>query len=115
MVAALNAGIHVDGGIVVAWGVRKACERRSLIERQILRVLVEVGDGSRFDAVGAMPIVNGVQIHVEDLVFGVGLFHLNGYVGLAHLALERVVELLVRKDRVTYKLLRDGRRAFGAA
>ena len=78
-------------------------------------MLVEVGDACGLDAVGAMTVVDRVEVHQQDLFLGVGLLHLDGDVGLADLALEGLLELLVRQDRVAHELLGDGRGALGAA
>ena len=78
-------------------------------------MLIKVGDARRLDAVGALAVVDGVEVHHEDLVLGVRLLHLDGDVGLADLALERALKLLVGQDRVAHQLLRDGRGALGAA
>ena len=70
---------------------------------------------ARVRSVGAVAVVNGVQVHVEDLVLGVLLLHLHGDVGLAHLALEGAVELLVGEHCVAHELLVDGGGALGTA
>ena len=115
VVAALLGGVDVDDRVVVAGRVRDAREGRRLVERQLARVLIKVGDARRLDAVGALAVVDGVEVHHEDLVLGVRLLHLDGDVGLADLALERALKLLVGQDRVAHQLLRDGRGALGAA
>ncbi len=62
-----------------------------------------------------MAVVDGVEVHVEDLVFGEDLLHLDGDPSLANLTLDGVVELLLRQDGVAHELLSDGRGALGAA
>ena len=62
-----------------------------------------------------MAIVNGVEVHHEDLVFGVHVLHLDGDIGLAHLTLDGRVELLLLQDGVAHQLLGDGRGSFVAA
>ena len=114
-VAALDGGLGVLGGVVVGRRLRQAHEQRGLGQGQVLGVLVEVGDGGGLDAVGGVAVVDGVEVHHQDLFLGVRLLHLDGDVGLAHLALEDLLELLVREDRVAHELLRDGGRALGAA
>ena len=107
-VASAHAVLGIAERVVEGGGVRQADERRGLGDAQLARVLVEVRDARGLDAVGAVAVVDGVHVHVEDLVFGVHLLHLDGDVGFADLALERHLELLVREDRVSYQLLRDG-------
>ena len=62
-----------------------------------------------------MAKVDSVEVHHEDLFFGVDLLHLDGDVCLADLTLERVVKLLVGEDRVAHELLGDGGSALVAA
>ena len=114
-VAALLGGLRVLQGVVHGRRLRKSAQRRRLGEREVLRVLVEVGDGGGLDAVCAVAKVDRVEVHVQDLLLREHLLHLDGDVGLAHLALERHVELLVREDRVSHQLLGDGGGALGAA
>ena len=106
-VAAVLAVLVVDEGVVVGGGVGDAHERRGLVEREVGGALVEVGDGRGLDAVGAVAVEDGVEVHVEDLFLRVRLLHLNGDVGLADLAAQGVLELLVREDRPADELLRD--------
>ena len=115
LVATSHRGLGVLGGIEVRRGLRQAHEQRGLGERELGGALVEVGDARGLDAVGAMAVVDGVEVHHEDLVLGEHLLHLDRDVGLAHLAAEGVVKLLVGEDRVANELLRDGGGAFGAA
>ena len=115
LVAALEAGAGVHGRVVVGGRVGQADERGGLGQREVARVLVEVGLACGLDAVGAVAVVDGVEVHHQDLVLGVHLLHLDGDVGLAHLALEGLVELLVGQDGVAHELLGDGGGALGAA
>ena len=105
----MTGGSYFDGG------VGEADEQRRLGEREVFGALGEVGLGRRLDAVGAVAVVDGVEIHHEDVVLGVDLLHLDGDVGLADLALDRGVELLLGEDRVAHELLRDGRSTLVAA
>ncbi len=106
-VAARDAVLGVAERVVEGGGVRQAHERGGLGEGQLVRVLIEVRDARGLDAVGRVAVVDGVHVHVENLVFGVHLFHLDGDVGLAHLALERHLELLVGENGVSHQLLGD--------
>ncbi len=88
MVAALGGGLHIDDGVVIAGRLGQARERGRLVQGELARVLIEIGDARGLDAVGALAVVDGVEIHHQDLIFGVGLLHLDGDIGLADLALE---------------------------
>ena len=114
-VAALEGKIGVDGGVVARGRIGQAHQKRCLGKREVEGVLGEVRLGRCLDAVGAVAVVDGVEVHHENLFFGVDLLHLEGEVGLADLALERVVKLLVGEDGVAYELLGDGRGALVAA
>ena len=114
-VAALLCGVRMHRGIVVGGRLGQADERGRLGEGEVARVLVEVDDARGLDAIGTVAVVDGVEVHVEDLVLRVLLLHLDGDVGLADLALYRVIELLVREDGVAHELLGDRGRTLGAA
>ena len=114
-VAARLARLGVLQRVVGRRGLRDADERGRLHEGKVGRVLGEVGLRGGLDAVGAAAVVDGVQVHEQDLVFGVLLFQLHGDVDLAHLALERDLVHLVEQDGVAHELLRDGGRALLAA
>ena len=107
-VAALQAVVRVVDGVVVGGRLRNAHERGRLVQREILGVLGEVTLGGSLDAVGARAVVDGVQVHEQDLVFGVLLLQLLGDVHLADLALEGDVAHLVGQDGVAHELLGDG-------
>ena len=77
-------------------------------------MLGEVHFACGLDTVGAVPVVDRVEVHGEDLVFREDLLHLQGDPGLADLTLDGVVELLLRQNGVAHQLLGDGRRALGA-
>ena len=115
LVAALDGDLGVDRGVVVGGGVGQADEQRGLGECEVAGVLGEVGLGGGLDAVRAVAVVDAVEVHHQDLVLGVDLLHLQGDEGLADLALDGLVELLLRQDGVAHELLGDGRGALGAA
>ena len=114
-VPALCRCFGVRERIVGGRRLREAGERRCLGKRQVGSILVEIRDRGSLDAVCAMAVVDGVEVHHEDLVLRVRLLHLDGDIGLADLALDRVVELLVGEHRVAHELLRDRGSALGAA
>ena len=114
-VAALDGEVGVDRGVVGARGVGQAHEEGGLGEGEVVCGLREVGLGCGLDAVGAVAVVDGVEVHHQDLVFGVDLLHLDRDEGLADLALDGDVELLLGEDRVAHELLGDGGGTLGAA
>ena len=83
-------------------------EERGLRDRQLLRAVAEVGEGSLLDAVGAVPEVDRVQVLLQDPLLRPVLraLELPGEGGLAHLPGDR---LLVAFERVLDELLRDRR------
>ena len=114
-VATLGCEVGVHRGVIARGRVGKAHEQRRLGEREVGGALGEICVRRGFDAVGAVTKVDGVEVHHQDLVFGVDLLHLEGEIRLAHLALDSHVELLVGEDRVAHELLGDGGCALGAA
>ena len=82
-----------------------AGQQRTLLHRQRLDGLVEVGGGGGGDTVGAAAEVDGVEVGLEDLVLGPLVRHLGGDDDLFGLAL---VGGRVTDHRVLDVLLRDG-------
>ena len=107
-VAALLGKIGVHRGVVGARSVGNAHQERGLRQGEVGAVLAEVGVRRRLDAVGAVSVVDGVEVHLEDVVLGEDLLHLDGDPGLADLAFDGLVELLLGEDGVAHELLRDG-------
>ena len=58
-------------------------------------MLVEVDNTCCFNTVSTITVVNGVEVHIKNLVFSKLLLHLNGDVSLADLTLQRTLKLLV--------------------
>ncbi len=91
----------------------QAGEERSLRERELGEVgLPEVRLGGGLHAVGLVPVVDLVEVELEDLLLGVGVRHLDREDALADLSLERD---LVTNDPSFHELLRDGRRSAAPA
>ena len=63
--------------------------------------------GSGFDAVAAIAVIDGVEVHEKNLVFRVDLLEFDGEIDFAHLALDRDVGHLVGDDGVAHILLRN--------
>ena len=112
LVAARQCQIGIDRGVVLRRRVGKADEQRGFAQGEVGGALGQVGLGCGLDAVGAVAVIDGVEVHHEDLVFGVHVLHLDGDVGLAHLTLDGRVELLLLQDGVAHQLLGDSRGAF---
>ena len=104
----------VDKRVVERRGLRNAHKRCRLGKREIRGILREVALRRGLDAVGAVTVVDGVEVHEQNLVFRVLLLKLHRQVHLAHLALEGDVVHFVDEDGVAHKLLGDGGRAFAA-
>ena len=77
-------------------------------------MLVEVDNTCCFNTVSTITVVNGVEVHIKNLVFSKLLLHLNRDVSLADLTLQRTLKLLVGKNSVTNKLLRNSGSTFAA-
>ena len=111
-VASLDAVFGIVNRIVVAWGLRYADQCRSLGDSEILGALRIVQARCSLDAVGTLAVVNGVEVHLKDLVLRVHRLKLNGDVGLAHLTFEGRLLRLIGEDGVADELLGDGGSAF---
>ena len=114
LVATGEGTFGVHRGVEVGGRVGQAHEQRRFGERELAGMLGEVHFACGFDTVGAVPVVDCVEVHGEDLVFREDLLHLQGDPGLADLTLDGVVELFLRQNGVAHQLLGDGRRALGA-
>ena len=89
--------------------LRQPSEERGLRERELRKIgLSEIGQRRGFDAVGLVPVVDLVEVELEDLLLRVRPRDLDGEDGLADLALEAD---LAADDPLLHELLRDGRRA----
>ena len=77
-------------------------------------MLVEVDNTCCFNTVGTITVVNGVEVHIKNLVLSKLLLHLNRDVSFADLTLQRALKLLVRKNGITNKLLRNSGSTFAA-
>ena len=75
-------------------------------------MLVEVDNTCCFNTVSTITVVNGVEVHIKNLVFSKLLLHLNRDVSLADFTLQRALKLLVRKNGITNKLLRNSGSTF---
>ena len=114
-VAALRAVLGIVDRVVVRWRLGNAHKRRRLRNGELACVLREVALRCRLDAIGARTVVDRVQIHEQDVVFGVLLLKLDRDIRLANLTFDRDVVHLRRENRVAHELLRDGRCAFQVA
>ena len=114
-VAAGQRQVGVNRGVVLRRRIGKADQQRSFAQGEVGGGLGQIGLGCRLDAVSSMTVVDGVEVHHEDIVFGVHILHLDGDIGLADLTLDGRVELFLLQDSVADQLLGDGRRALVAA
>ena len=113
-VAALLAVVGVVDGVVVGRALRNADKRGGLGQGKVLGVHGIVALGRGLDAVGALTVVDGVQVHLQDVLLGVDFLQLDGDVRLAHLALQGRFLRFISQDGVAHELLRDGGSAFAA-
>ena len=100
--------LAADEGVVLRGVVRDADDARALGEREILRLLAEVGLGGGVDAVAPLAEVDDVQVPLHDLFLIIGLLKLERLEDLEQLALHGDIVLL---GEVFDELLRDGRAA----
>ena len=105
---------RIERGIVVRGRLRDAREQRGFRQRQLVGRLREVAARSGLDAVGAGAVVNRVEVHVQDVVFGMALLDFRGDEHLAGFALQRDIVHLAGEDGVAHELLGDGGCAFDA-
>ena len=97
-----------DEGVVLRGVVRDADDARALGEREVLRLLAEVGLGGSVDAVAALAEVDDVEVPLHDLFLIIGLLEFERLEDLEQLALHGDIVLL---GEVFDELLRDGRAA----
>ena len=106
---------HVDGfaeGVVAAGILGHARQEDALTVGEVFGALVEVEPGGLDEALGAVPVVDLVEVHLQDLLLGVLLFEVQGQLGFLELAIQgpgRTQELVLDQ------LLGDGRAALGHA
>ena len=115
LVAAGQRQVGINRGVVLRGRVGKADQQRGLAQGEVGGGFGQIGLGGGLDAICSMAVVDGVEVHHEDLVFGVHILHLDGDIGLAHLTLDGRVELFLLQDGVANQLLGDGRCALVAA
>ena len=101
--------VVTDNRVVQRRRLDEAREKSRLRRRQILCVLVEICARRRADPVRAVAEVHAVQVHAEDLVFGVALLEHDRQDDLLDLARQR---FLRREQLDLHQLLRDGAAAF---
>ena len=114
-VAPVESVLGVQRRVVHGRRLGNARQKGSFGKREVGGRLREIAARGGFDAIGTITVVDGVQVHVQDFVFGVHLLELGGDVNLAHLALHRDVVHLVGKDGVAHELLGDRGRALETA
>ena len=95
----------MDDRVVQRRRLYEAREKSGLRRGQVLRVLVEICARRRADPVRAVTEVHAVQVHPENLVFGVALLERNCQDDLLDLACYR---FLRREQLDLHQLLRNG-------
>ena len=107
-VATIERIVGVDDRVVHCGRIRNADERRGLSNSEVTRIHRVIMLRRSLDAVAVVAIVDGVQIHHQNLVFGINLFHLFGERHLANFTLDGNLVHLGRQDGIAHILLRDG-------
>ena len=107
-VAALLAVVGIVDGVVVGRALRNADKGGSLSQSKILGIYRVIALGSGLDAISTLTVVDGVQVHLQDLLLGVDLLQFHSDVRLAHLALQRGFLGFIGQYCVAHELLRDG-------
>ena len=93
---------------VIVRTVRKACQHRTLREREILHILPEIHMRRGLDAIAALTEIDLVHVHFQDLLLGVLVFDLKSQHHFEQLSFQR---LLLREEGIARELLGDGRTA----
>ena len=106
-VAALDAGLRVLFRVEPGRRLRDADKGGCLCQGQVLRRLLEIVVCSGLDPIAPVTVVDGVQVHVEDLFLRVLLLELQCKFRFAGLSLECDVRRLFRQRRVAHELLGD--------
>ena len=112
LVASRDRAARVVERVVDRRRLRQACEQRRLRQRQLPRMPREVRLRRRFDAVGVVPVVDGVEIAGEDLVLRPAAAQLDRETRFLDLPLEGA---LAPRVAVPHELLRDRRPPFDEA
>ena len=108
-VAALHGAFGVAHRAESGRGVHHAGHQGTLLEVQVLWVLVEEGLGRRTDAIGVVPEGHRVEVHGDDLVFRVVVFELGGGDPFLELAKHQLglAQVLAAGKQVLGQLLGD--------
>ena len=102
-------------GIQVAGALRQPGQKAGLRQVEPASRGPEVGLRGSFDPEGLIAVEDGVEVHLEDLVFGVLALELNREHQLAGLAIETAARRIGTQQVVLDELLRDGAAALGGA
>ena len=110
VIPAVLGGLPVVFRVQGARRLNHAGEHRAFLRGELLGRLVKVGLRRRLDAIGVAPVVDGVEVGVEDLFLGPLVGHLHRVDQLTHLAGVRVC---VAHQGVFHVLLGNRRAAAG--
>ncbi len=100
---------RIRGRRVFTRRFRNAGEQSGFVQRQVLRLFVEVNLSARFDAVRVRPEKNVVRVQLHDLLLRVVTLDLKRQQPLVYLA---TISLLFCEKQILSKLLRQGRATF---
>ena len=107
-VATVLAVFGIVDGVVVRRRLGNADKSCRLSDGEVFRILVVVALGGSLNTIGALAIVNGVQVHLKDFVLGVRFLQFNGDIRFANLTLQRRFRSLIGQDGISHELLRNG-------
>ena len=107
---AADVGVRVDIGVVHGGVVGDADQTGALGQAQIRHVLAEIGPGGAAHPGAVLPQIDGVEVPLHDLIFGVLLFKDQGPENLDELSPD---DDLVVFGQILDELLGDGGGAVG--
>ena len=104
-VAAVDGIVGIRVGIIHSRRIGNADKRCRLGDCKIARVRRIVMAGGSLNSVAIIAIVDGIEVHQQDLVFGIDFFHFVRERHFANLALDGNIVHLGRENRVADVLL----------
>ena len=104
-IPALFGGFWVFHGIIVVGAFGNRCQGSGFRQADVLDVFPEICQRCGFHTVRTFPEVNLVQVHIQDLVFGILVFHLPGKERFLYLTGNGT---FLCKERIFCQLLGDG-------
>ena len=117
-IAALKAALGIEARVVGRCCFQQSHQHRTLLDGEVLGCGIEVGLGSRLDAVAVAAEVHRIGIHREDFLFGIEHLNLHGkkhFLALhdydfqpGHLAKQTRTVVGAHAKHILHQLLGDG-------